>query len=102
VSMSNPTNFVEVITSVQRRRRWTASEKVRVDPTQPCGKYLFTGLSDDGLGLSHPFSHPKRVSRYIAAREVSIAARGASRLRPYTPYVGFVQFACLVVLFRRF
>src|SRR5579863_1011108 len=28
--MSNPTNHVEVITSVQRRRRWTASEKVRM------------------------------------------------------------------------
>jgi transposase len=28
--MSNPTNYVEVITSVQRRRRWTASEKVRM------------------------------------------------------------------------
>ena len=30
MSMSNPTNHVEVITSVQRRRRWTASEKVRM------------------------------------------------------------------------
>jgi hypothetical protein len=29
VSMSNPTNHIEIITSVQRRRRWTASEKVR-------------------------------------------------------------------------
>jgi transposase len=28
--MRNPTNQVEVITSVQRRRRWTASEKVRM------------------------------------------------------------------------
>src|SRR3974377_1991748 len=30
VSMINPTNRVEIITSVQRRRRWTASEKVRM------------------------------------------------------------------------
>src|SRR5262249_17391604 len=30
VSMSNPTDRVEIITSVQRRRRWTASEKVRI------------------------------------------------------------------------
>jgi transposase len=30
VSMSNPTNRVEIITSVQRRRRWTAPEKVRM------------------------------------------------------------------------
>jgi transposase len=28
--MSNPTDRVEIITSVQRRRRWTAAEKVRM------------------------------------------------------------------------
>src|ERR1700684_966142 len=28
--MTNPTDYVEIITSVQRRRRWTASEKVRM------------------------------------------------------------------------
>src|SRR5215467_4856760 len=28
--MSNPTKHIEIITSVQRRRRWTASEKVRM------------------------------------------------------------------------
>src|SRR5499433_3770253 len=28
VSMTNPADRVEIITSVQRRRRWTASEKV--------------------------------------------------------------------------
>jgi transposase len=31
--MSNPTDRVEIITSVQRRRRWTAAEKVRVEET---------------------------------------------------------------------
>src|SRR5262249_27033219 len=30
VSMTNSTNRVEIITSVQRRRRWTAPEKVRM------------------------------------------------------------------------
>jgi len=30
VSMSNPADRVEIITSIQRRRRWTASEKVRI------------------------------------------------------------------------
>jgi transposase len=30
VSTTNPTDHVEIITSVQRRRRWTASEKVRM------------------------------------------------------------------------
>jgi len=28
--MSNPTDRVEIITSVQRRRRWAASEKLRI------------------------------------------------------------------------
>ena len=30
MAMSNPTDRVEIITSVQRRRRWTASEKDRI------------------------------------------------------------------------
>ena len=30
MSMTNPADRVEIITSVQRRRRWTASEKVRI------------------------------------------------------------------------
>ena len=30
MSMANPTDRVEIITSVQRQRRWTASEKVRM------------------------------------------------------------------------
>ena len=30
MSMTNPTNQIEIITSVQRRRRWTPSEKVRM------------------------------------------------------------------------
>jgi len=30
VSMTNSTNRVEIITSVRRRRRWTAPEKVRM------------------------------------------------------------------------
>ena len=30
MSMTNSPNCIEVVTSVQRRRRWTASEKVRM------------------------------------------------------------------------
>jgi hypothetical protein len=33
--MSNPTDRVKIITSVQRRRRWTASEKVRAVTETP-------------------------------------------------------------------
>jgi hypothetical protein len=36
VSMTNPTNQIEIITSVQRRRRWAASEKVRMVEAPPC------------------------------------------------------------------
>ena len=80
MSMTNPTNQIEIITSVQRRRRWAALEKVRmVDPTHTCRKCLVTGLSDEGLGLSHPFSHPKCVSRYIAA-----PASARIEVGPYT------------------
>src|SRR5262245_53851434 len=35
VSMTNPADRVEIITSVQRRRRWTASEKVRIVEETP-------------------------------------------------------------------
>jgi hypothetical protein len=52
VSMTNPPNRFEVVTSVQRRRRWTASEKVRmveetfepgmtVNYARWCVKYLY-------------------------------------------------------------
>ncbi len=30
MSMADPSNYIEFITSVQRRRRWSASEKVRM------------------------------------------------------------------------
>ena len=30
MSMTNPPNRIDIVTSVQRRRRWTASEKVRM------------------------------------------------------------------------
>jgi hypothetical protein len=36
VFMTNTPDRVEIITSVQRRRRWTASEKVRMQSLVPC------------------------------------------------------------------
>jgi hypothetical protein len=65
VSMTSPTNQIEIITSVQRRRRWAASEKVRmVDPTQPCRKWLFTRVSEGGRVRTYPSTYPKSGSRY--------------------------------------
>jgi hypothetical protein len=48
--MTNPANRVEIITSVQRRRRWTASEKVRiVEETFGPGMTVSLGLADMAL-----------------------------------------------------
>ena len=52
MSMTNAPDRVEIITSVQRRRRWTASEKVRMveetfEPGRPvirCPVLLFDSL----------------------------------------------------------
>ena len=40
MSMTNPADRVEIITSVQRPRRWTASEKVRI--VEETSNQLFT------------------------------------------------------------
>jgi hypothetical protein len=39
--MSNPADRVEIITSVQRRRRWTAAEKVRMVETRKDAEAAF-------------------------------------------------------------
>jgi transposase len=44
VSMTNSSDRVEIITSVQRRRRWTAPEKVRmVEETFESGMMVSRG-----------------------------------------------------------
>jgi len=49
VSMTNSTDRAEIITSVQRRRRWTAPEKVRMveetlEPGIPAATTAITSL----------------------------------------------------------
>ena len=53
MSMTNPTNHVEIVTSVQRRRRWTASEKVRDRgvPLKPCGSACSRLRRSGSVGL---------------------------------------------------
>ena len=70
MSMSNPTNHIEIITSVQRRRRWTASEKVRmVEETQRRRKWLFTRVSVEQSALVYPPVFPKIALRFRAQRD---------------------------------
>src|SRR5258708_16961145 len=65
--MTNPTNQIEIIMSVQRRRRWAASEKVRmVDETQPCRKWLFRRVSEGGRVRTYPFTYPKCAQKKSA------------------------------------
>ena len=57
MSMTNPTDRIEIITSVQRRRRWTASEKVRmVEETFEPGmtvSQLLAGMALPRTSCSH-------------------------------------------------
>ena len=51
MSMSNPTNHIEIVTSVQRRRRWTASEKVRSRGDQTMQKVpIYRGFLKTAFG----------------------------------------------------
>ena len=59
--MTNSTNRVEIITSVQRRRRWTAAEKVRmVEETFELG-------NDGKPGGSSAWRRPKPVVHLASA-----------------------------------
>jgi transposase len=52
--MSNPTDRVEIITSVQRRRRWTAAEKVRmVEETFEPGMTVSLEARRHGVAPNH-------------------------------------------------
>jgi transposase-like protein len=68
VSMSNPANRIEVVTSVQRRRRWTASEKVRmVEETFEPGMTVSLVARRHGVAPNHLFtSRHTKCSRRIA------------------------------------
>jgi hypothetical protein len=64
--MTNPADRVEIITSVQRRRRWTASEKVRtVEETfEPGTTASFGGSPEIGCDKL-PRPAPPQVSQTI-------------------------------------
>jgi transposase-like protein len=64
VSMTNPTDRVEIITSVQRRRRWTAFEKVRmVEETFESGMTVSLVARRHGVAPNQLFTWRRRVAQ---------------------------------------
>jgi transposase len=64
VSMTNPPNRIEVVTSVQRRRRWTASEKVRmVEETFAPGMTVSLVARQHGVAPNQLFTWRRLVAQ---------------------------------------
>jgi len=64
VSMINPPNRIEVVTSVQRRRRWTASEKVRmVEETFAPGMTVSLVARQHGVARNQLFTWRRLVAQ---------------------------------------
>ncbi len=62
--MTNPSNRVEVITSIQRRRRWTALEKVRtVEETFEPGVTVSLVARQHGVAPNQLFTWRRLVSQ---------------------------------------
>src|SRR5262249_40814752 len=64
VPMTNPPNRIEVVTSVQRRRRWTASEKVRmVEETFAPGMTVSLVARQHGVAPNQLFTWRRLVAQ---------------------------------------
>ena len=64
MSMINPPNRIEVVTSVQRRRRWTASEKVRmVEETFAPGMTMSLVARQHGVAPNQLFTWRRLVAQ---------------------------------------
>jgi transposase len=62
--MSNPPNRIEVVTSIQRRRRWTASEKVRmVEETFAPGMTVSLVARQHGVAPNQLFTWRRLVAQ---------------------------------------
>jgi transposase len=82
VSMTNPTDRVEIITSVQRRRRWTASEKVRmVEETSEPGMTVSLVARRHGVAPNQLFTW-----RRLVAQGGLTAARSGEEAVPASDY----------------
>jgi transposase len=78
VSMTNAPDRVEIITSVQRRRRWTASEKVRmVEETFEPGMTVSLVARRHGVAPNQLFTW----RRLVAQGGLTTAAGSGEELR---------------------
>src|SRR5258707_15264584 len=74
--MSNPADRVEIITSVQRRRRWAAAEKVRmVEETFEPGMTVSLVARRHGVAPNQLFAW----RRLVAQGALTAAGSGGSR-----------------------
>src|SRR5262249_21605518 len=82
VSMTNPADRVEIITSVQRRRRWTASEKVRmVEETFEPGMTVSLVARQHGVAPNQLFTW-----RRLVAQGALTAAGSGEEVVPASDY----------------
>ena len=81
MSMTNPTNQIEIITSVQRRRRWAASEKVRmVEETFEPGMTVGLVARRHGVAPNQLFTWRRLVA------QGSLTAAGSGEVVPASDY----------------
>jgi transposase len=82
VSMTSPSDRIEVITSVQRRRRWSASEKVRmVEETFEPGMTVSLVARRHGVAPNQLFTW-----RRLVAQGALTAAGAGEEVVPATDY----------------
>ena len=82
MSMTNPPNRIDVVTSVQRRRRWTASEKVRmVEETFAPGMTVSLVARQHGVAPNQLFTW-----RRLVAHGSLTAAGSGEKVVPASDY----------------
>lgn len=87
VSMTDPSPKVEVITSVQRRRRWSAAEKVRmVEETYAPGASVSSVARQHGVNPNQLFSW-----RRLAAEGAYTAAAAGEEVVPASEHRALQQ-----------
>ena len=78
--MANTSDRIEIITSVQRRRRWTAAEKMRlVEQTFAPGMTVSLVARQNGIAPNQLFTWRRLAAQGAADRDRS-GGRGRARL----------------------
>jgi transposase-like protein len=95
VSMTNSTDRVEIITSVQRRRRWTAPEKVRMlEETFEPGMMLSLVARRHGVAPNRLFTW----RRLVAQRQSDRGRHDGAKLPPDDPRLAIGTLRTTVVV----